>query len=133
MEPTNENKRNENIRERLLSRLPQPENFAAYREEVASTLAKQQKELSTHQWTSRLMGGIWMVLWFVATSPWGQSRGLLRNGRLAFSAGALFFAYMIDVLRVYMRKNQVELLKEVKQVQLQMLELQESLRKDGDL
>jgi hypothetical protein len=37
--------KNNNLRERLLSRLPQPENIAAYREETASLLAKHEKAL----------------------------------------------------------------------------------------
>ena len=37
---------NDTLRERLLSRLPQPENLAAYREETASLLAKHQRALS---------------------------------------------------------------------------------------
>ena len=38
-------KQNENLRDRLLARLPQPENLAAYREETASILAKNDKKL----------------------------------------------------------------------------------------
>jgi hypothetical protein len=116
---------NESIRERLLSRLPQPENLAAYREEVASTLAKQQRELSTLQWTSNLLGVSVFALVFMAVSGWAKSRALFPM------AGVMFLVFVADLLRVYMRRNQVELLKEVKQVQLQVLELQASLQKDG--
>lgn len=130
MEQGNENRGNESIRERLLSRLPQPENLAAYRQEVASTLAKHQRELSTHQWTSKLLSFSLLVLAFAGGSGWAQSHGLIHDP-FEFSAGLLFLVYMMDVLRVYMRRNQVELLKEVKQVQLQVLELQESLRKES--
>ena len=38
-------KQNDSMRERLLARLPQPENLAGYREETASLLAKHEKAL----------------------------------------------------------------------------------------
>jgi len=38
-------KENSSMRDRLLARLPQPENSAAYREETASLMAKHEKAL----------------------------------------------------------------------------------------
>ena len=51
-------KQNENLRDRLLARLPQPENLAAYREETASILAKNDKKLFWVTWMAR---STWVV------------------------------------------------------------------------
>jgi hypothetical protein len=44
-------------------------------------------------------------------------------------AGVLFFLSILNGLQQFIYRNQVKLLKEVKQVQLQVLELQASLQK----
>jgi hypothetical protein len=115
----------------LLSRLPEPENLSAYREKVVNLVAKQQRELSAHQGTSKLLGVTSFVVALLAISGWARNRGVYLVEALGIIAGVLFFVYAIDVLRVFMRRNQVELLKEVKQVQLQVLELHASLQKDN--
>src|SRR5438552_397181 len=54
MEPNNES-----IRDRLLSRLPQPENLAAYRKEVGSLLEKNEKGLRREKWGA---GATWFFV-----------------------------------------------------------------------
>ena len=67
-------KQNESMRERLLARLPQPENLAAYREETASLLAKHEKALFWEKMPSTVCSvsaiAILMADWF-----WGQKTG----------------------------------------------------------
>jgi hypothetical protein len=46
--------RNDTLRERLLSHLPQPENLAAYREQTATLLAKHTRALSTEKRSGRM-------------------------------------------------------------------------------
>jgi hypothetical protein len=46
--------------------------------------------------------------------------------------GLMFFAALSTGLRYYINRSKVDILKEVKQVQLQVLELQASLRKTGE-
>jgi hypothetical protein len=47
---------NENMRDRLLARLSQPENMAEYRNEVAALLERNQKGLRREKWG---MGALW--------------------------------------------------------------------------
>jgi hypothetical protein len=66
----------------------------------------------------------------MAISSWGQKLGT-ETTRLLYSAGLLYFVGAITDLRYNIYRNRVELLKEVKQVQLQLLEVQASLQKNG--
>jgi hypothetical protein len=121
-----------NIRDRLLSQLPQPANLEAYREEVASTLERNEKRLRWEKWGSR-------VFWFyvIGIALIGYYRGetwltTTPHGRVwATSSIILFVCGAVELLKHFINRSRVELLKEVKQVQLQVLELQASLQKRG--
>ena len=122
---------NDTLRERLLSRLPQPENLAGYREETASLLAKHEKALSTEKWTTFALSicgaaTIWFFAWIM------KSRTLDASAQLSFLGGFLVFVVLlaIDGVRYPIYASQVATLKELKQVQLQILELQASLQRD---
>jgi len=121
---------NNSIRERLLLRLPQPENLAAYREETASLLAKHEKALFWEKMPSRVLyliaSAIVMVYIF-----WGQKLGTTVTHFLWLWA-LLFFVGAVQDLRYRIYRSRVDTLKEVKQVQLQVLELQASLQKKDD-
>ncbi|HYL74562.1 MAG TPA: hypothetical protein VEU96_10175 [Bryobacteraceae bacterium] len=127
MEPNNES-----IRDRLLSRLPQPENLAAYRKEVSSLLEKNEKGLRREKWGAS-------ATWFFAV---GLGTVLLTGAGMSLStAKAAIAAYIgtfacfflvcgaVELLKHFINRTRVELLKEIKQVQLQVLELDESMRK----
>ncbi|MDR3674537.1 MAG: hypothetical protein P4N24_03540 [Acidobacteriota bacterium] len=124
--------RNDSIRDRLLSRLPQPANLAAYREEVASMLEKNEKAYRRKQWVTGAfllfaVGFVTVPLslnWLRLDTPKGIS--------YAFLAFLLYLYAMAEVLKLFINRNRVEILREVKQVQLQVLELQASLQKSGD-
>jgi hypothetical protein len=129
------------VRDKLLARLPQPENLAAYREETESLLAKHEKALSTELWTNRVLALCAIGLFLFANSVWDPNvhpawGGLkLTQTTIMFCdvmAGILFFLTVFSSLQQFIYRNQISLLKEVKQVQLQVLELQASLRKDAD-
>ena len=121
-------KRNDSMRERLLARLPQPENLAAYREETASLLAKHEKALFWEKIPSTVCYVIafaaFVVNWF-----WGQKLGGALNHFFWFWAGLAYFGGAVIDLRYRIYRSKVDMLKEVKQVQLQILELQASLQK----
>jgi hypothetical protein len=119
------------LRERLLARLPQPENLAGYREETASLLAKHERALYWEKVMARTLTGMGVGFFIMARSTWGQK--LYTNGTVVLDVIAvlLFFA-AINEFGYRVSRSKVDLLKEVKQVQLQILELQASLRKDGD-
>ena len=128
MEPNSES-----MRDRLLSRLPQPENLAEYRQETAAFIQKNEKTLRRQKWQA---GAIWiwvvllgtvllMLCWRLAEKP-GNA------GRVAYIGTAVLFfliAGAVELLKYFISHARLELLKETKQVQLQVLELQSMLRK----
>lgn len=118
---------NENMRDRLLSRLPQPENAAAYRNEVTALLEKNEKTLRKQAWYS---GAIWIYIVLFATAMF---IGIAYKPQRAAEMGTFVLLFVIyaavELLKYFINRNRVELLKEIKQVQLQVLELQAALRK----
>jgi hypothetical protein len=123
--------RNESISERLQSRLPQPANMAAYQDEVTSLLAENERRLRRNKWT---VARVWIFvvavsapfLWMAGTH-FNTAEGNWFLGLVGF--WVLFGA--IEIAKYEHNRGRVELLKEVKQVQLQILELHSLLRKDG--
>ena len=106
--------RNESLRERLLARLPQPENLAAYREET--------EKLMPLIFSGGALGVIVLTGSFVGPPA--------NNVKTAFLI--LFFLSMIYMVSYNVSRSKVDLLKEIKQLQLQLLEVQASLQKDGN-
>ncbi|MGA2730536.1 MAG: hypothetical protein ABSE96_22200 [Terracidiphilus sp.] len=122
-------KQNENVRDRLLARMPQPENLAAYREETASLLAKHKRALFWEGIPATVLSLVAVGLFWMTFTPWAQRLGTREVQILDACACLFFFAGAMIELRYKIYQNRVELLKEVKQVQLQILELQASLGK----
>ena len=124
-------KQNESMRDRLLARLPQPGNVAAYREETASLLAKHEKALFWEKVTARTMALIGVAVFFLVNTTWGLK--LDRNHAVVLDviAAVFYFLGAIYELGCQISRSKVDLLKEVKQVQLQVLELQASLQKNS--
>jgi len=115
------------LRERLLAALPQPENFAAYREETAMLLAKHAKALRWEKYTANMLVFLAVAMVFL----WNG--GPLRLGTSALiwlqvMSAVFFFMGFIYTVRYKVYDSQVATLKEIKQVQLQILELQASLK-----
>lgn len=115
--------RGEGIGEQLLSRLPQPENVAAYREEVKSLFEKNEKALRQNQWTVRR---VWIFVIAVsipclafAGANYGTPQGNWFMNSVYF--WVLFGA--IEIAKYSHNQARVELLKELKQIQLQVVEL----------
>jgi hypothetical protein len=113
------------LRERLLAAMPQPENLAAYREETAALLAKHAEAL---RW-DKIMANTF--LWIaVLLFWWSVYPGRLgASGVHAFQFGSAIFAFLgsFSLVRYGIYASQVATLKEIKQVQLQILELQAAL------
>jgi p-aminobenzoyl-glutamate transporter AbgT len=119
--------RNDSMRERLLVALPRPENLAAYREETAALLAKHAKALRWDKITQYMLLFLFIasvLLW--NHGPYRPGTDML-HGLQGFSA-VLFFLETIYAVRYEIYVSQIATLKEVKQVQLQILELQASLK-----
>jgi len=121
-------KETDNIRERLLSSLPQPEGLAAYREETAVLLAKHARAI---RW-ARFEGILFGYLAIAFAMLWLQSRLHLDTALLIrFQLISAFMALCAAVASVhyYVYSSQIATLKEIKQVQLQLLEVQSRLEK----
>lgn len=123
--------RDESMSKQLLSRLPQPANLEAYQEKVSSLLAENEKKLRRNKWT---VVRVWVFvaavsgffLWMAGThfnSPQG-------NWFLGLACFWVLFG-AVEVAKYIGHQGMVELLKEVKQVQLQILEIHALLNKDG--
>lgn len=123
--------RNESISARLLSRLPQPANMAAYQDEVTSQLAENERRLRRNKWT---VARVWIFvvlvsvpfLWMAGTH-FNTAQGNWFLGLVVF--WVLFGA--IEIAKYEHNQGRVQLLKEVKQVQLQILELRALLSNGG--
>jgi len=124
-------KQNDTMRERLLARLPQPENIAAYREETASLLTKHEKALFWEKFLAVAVAWLGLALWMTVNSTWGSK--VDTNAKIVFEsfAGILLFMGGIAGVGHRISQSKVDLLKEIKQVQLQILELQASLQKQN--
>ena len=121
------------LRERLLARLPKPENLAAYQEETASLLAKHEKAIWWDKWSFRILSYCAMALWFLCASDWGQTLAHRASVGLWSAFGLMLIGAVSTGLQYFINRSKVEILKEVKQVQLQVLELQASLRRDDEV
>jgi hypothetical protein len=121
--------RSEGIGELLLSRLPRPANLAAYEEEVKSLLARNEKKLRQNKWTAVRM---WIFvaavsapfLWMAGTN-FDTPQGNWFLGLTCF--WVLFGA--VEAAKYVGHQGRVELLKELKQIQLQVLEIHALLSK----
>ena len=125
--------KNDSIRERLLSRLPEPANLPAYREEVTSLLEKKEKEVRRER---RVMIELWvftivvsiLFLWMGA-----QRMDTVMGPYFMGCAGFWFLFALVYFVAHSISRSRLALLKEVKQVQVQVLELHALLSKGGTL
>jgi hypothetical protein len=117
----------------LLARLPQPENLEGYREETVALLAKHERALFWEKWTAELVLCIGVVMFFLAYSKW-YLKLLSGDGHINLLFGSLYcmIVWAAGEVGYQIYRSKVDMLKEVKQVQLQVLELQASLKKSGD-
>jgi hypothetical protein len=122
-------RKNNSMRDRLLANMPQPENLAAYREETAALLAKHEKALFWERmgsWASYGVAAVMLLLWLLKLTP---APGMQQY--FWPFVGFAYFAGVVGDLRYRFYLNKVDILKELKQVQLQVLELQAAQQKDA--
>ena len=123
-------KGNESVRERLLAHLPQATNVAAYREEVAALVARKEKAFSTFRWTSRIWSLCALAFGMLAL----RLAGTHDRSVALYSAGIAVLFFLIGLKEqtvICIRRYQIDLLKEIKQTQVQLLELQASFLERG--
>ena len=123
----------ENIGELLLSRLPRPANLEAYEREVTSLLAKNEKSLRQNKWT---VVRVWIFVAAVS-APFLWMAGLHFNTPQGnwFLGLACFWVLFgaVEVVKYVVQQGRVELLKEMKQIQIQVLELRAVLGKSAPI
>ena len=124
--------KNDSVRDRLLARLPQPENLADYRKETEALLAKHDKALFWERWLARTFIFLGVGVFWLAISSWGRHLNTDQRAGLYTGAALMYFGGAINELGYRISHSKVYLLKELKQVQLQILELQASLKKEDN-
>jgi hypothetical protein len=120
---------NSELRERLLARLPQPENLGSYRDEVASLLAKHQRALYWSKWLASVLSFCALVMVMIASPPWGHAATVHTTAVFGVMAGFMFLWAGVSRISYCIDESKVELLSEIKQTQIQILELQASIGK----
>lgn len=115
-----------NLRERLLAALPQPENLAAYRGETETLLARHARALRWDKITATafVLIAAGLFVWSCYPGPLGATAVY----SFRFGSALFYFIGAIEAVQYKVYDSQVATLKEIKQVQLQILELQSSLR-----
>jgi hypothetical protein len=124
-------KTSNNLRERLLARLPQPGNFTAYQAEVESELEKNQRGFRREKW---FVSALWLFMVGLSTAflcLGGKSIHTPLGPYFTTLAGFVLIYPSVELLKHFINRSRVEVLKEVKQLQLQVLELQASLEGTG--
>ena len=122
-------RKDEGMQDRLISRVSLPSNSAEYRKEVAQLLDKNAKDFLREKWGAR---ALWIFCICLGTSYIWFKGGDLDTPKAAwYGTLACFWLIVgaVELLKHFINRSRVELLKEVKQVQLQVLELQEALNK----
>ena len=123
--------RSESMGELLLSRLPRPANLPAYQEEVRSLLEKNEKTLRQSKWTVRR---VWIFVIAVSIPCLLVAAQHFNEPQSNWFLSTVYFWVLfgaIEIAKYGHNQARVELLKELKQVQLQVLEVQALLTKSG--
>ena len=113
----------EQIGELLLSRLPRPANLEAYEREVTSLLAKNEKSLRQHKWTVVRMWIFVVIISGPALWMAGSHFNTPQGNWFLGGVGFWILLGAVEVLKYVGQQGRVEVLKELKQIQLQVLEL----------
>lgn len=115
------------LRERLLATLPQPESLAAYREQTVTLLGKHMRALRWDKITANTLLFLAALLFWWSFYPGRLGEVGIHSFR--FGSAVLYFVGAMFWVCYAIYASQVATLKEIKQVQLQLLELQARLDK----
>ena len=125
-------KQPEPLRERLLAQFePDREKLATYRKEVQAMLEKNEQALRFQKRQARSMvigtcfGLLGIGFMTLAYLLWGETPGVWLGFVVCFS----LICAGIELVKYYVMRTRVEVLKEVKGLELQLLEIKEQLQK----
>ncbi len=116
------------LRDRLLAQhVPPADRLAQYRKEVDAMLERQEKTLRRQKWYA---GAFWIYAVLLATTFLTLSSFLATPPGIAMSFFAilLLLAAAVELLKYFLNRGRVEMLKEVKRLEIQLLEIREQLR-----
>jgi len=117
------------LREGLLAQFqPSGQKLALYREEMKKMLATMEKTLNRQKWYA---GATWCFVVLMGTlflylggsrqdTPVGVWLGIVAIFFLIFPA--------VELIKYFLNRNRVEILKEIKGLELRVMELQEQIR-----
>jgi hypothetical protein len=111
------------IRSQLLSQLSQPENLSEYRSRVAEIIEKNQKRLRVEQVVTTIF---WIFCVASATAYLWFGNGDSPLPRAPFLACIFFLWGGVELLKHRIHAAQIEIQKDLKQLQLQVLEIKAS-------
>jgi hypothetical protein len=117
------------LRDRLLTHLPDPARAEDYRKDVETALARHTRRLRIEKWFTR---AFWVyVIALLMVFLWrGESFAETPHGhRFMIGLTVLFTCGAMEILKHMINRSRVEMLTEIKQVQLQVLELQSAMQK----
>ncbi len=109
------------IRDRLLAGRPNPRDLAEYRQRVSSLIEGSQRRLRRER---LLVTGFWIFCAVSATAWLWFSADAARLPRGPFLACIFFTWGGVEVVKHYVNAVRVDVLKEIKQIQVQLFELQ---------
>ncbi|HYT89411.1 MAG TPA: hypothetical protein VEL76_11955 [Gemmataceae bacterium] len=122
-------KKPEPLRERLLAQFePDRDKLATYRKGVQAMLAKNERTLRLQKWYA---GAIWIFVVALGTCflVLGGLRGDTPVGAwLGILACFLMIGPAVELVKYFINRSRVEVLKEVKGLELQLLEIKECLQ-----
>ncbi len=121
------NNESDSLRERLLRQLPSLHDATAYKTAVAETLERNQKRIRRER---ALVTFFWIFCVASAVAYIWFGPGAAQVPRGPFLACIFFTWGGIELLKHHINSARVDLLKEIKQVQVQLLDLQ-TPRLDG--
>jgi|HubBroStandDraft_3_1064219.scaffolds.fasta_scaffold289707_2 hypothetical protein len=109
------------IRDRLLSESPSPGDLADYRQQVSSLIEASQRRLRRER---LLVTAFWIFCAVSATSWLWFSADAARLPRGPFLACIFFTWGGVEVVKHYLNAVRLDMLKEIKQIQVQLFTLQ---------
>lgn len=120
---------NESMRDRLLGQdRTDPSALELYRKDMEMNLQEQETGLRREQ---RMTSVLWIFIVLLSTAF--LLIGGMRNDRIWFGVLACFWFLFgsVFLMRMFVNRSRVELLKELKGVEMRVLELQQSISKRG--